>query len=108
MQNVIAVRRLWRGCASNVTETLVGAPSPTQNTQISCEELAVAHDQALVALPSELRGAYSLYSHFDVSLAEVAEALGLTLPAAKRLILGARFAIPSCLGSIWSQKEPRC
>ena len=110
MQNVIAIRHLWRGCTSNVAETLVGATSPTLATEasISDEELAGAHDQALAALPSELRGAYSLYAHCDISLAEVAEALGLTVPAAKRLIFGARLAILSSLRSIWSQKEPRC
>jgi RNA polymerase sigma-70 factor (ECF subfamily) len=64
-------------------------------------EVSAAHDLAISRLPEHLRAAYSLYAVSDMSVAEVAKALGLTLAATKSRIFRARCTMRTSLERVW-------
>jgi RNA polymerase sigma-70 factor, ECF subfamily len=76
------------------------APTPEKLTW--CQEASSAVGDAVAKLPRRLREPYALYTISGLSLKEVAEAMGLTVPAVKTRIFRARAGVRSRLGPTWS------
>ena len=80
----------------------LASPSPSPEKSAWRREITVAHEQAVSGLPKHLRDVYSLYAFSEMTLAEVANSLGLSLPATKSRVFRARTALRSRLRPVWS------
>jgi RNA polymerase sigma-70 factor (ECF subfamily) len=66
-----------------------------------CREIAVAHGDAIAALPKHLCEAYTLFALSGLTIADVARQLGLTIPATKSRLFRARNAMRISLRPLW-------
>jgi len=76
------------------------APSPEKSAW--CREISSAFSAAVAKLPENLREAYTLFTISGLSLREVAEALGLSIPATKTRLFRARAGMRVSLQPVWS------
>jgi DNA-directed RNA polymerase specialized sigma24 family protein len=74
-------------------------PSPEQHAWH--REIGVAHEKAVCRLSPHLRAAYALYAESELSIAEIAQTLGLSIAATKSRVFRARSAMRVILGNVW-------
>jgi RNA polymerase sigma-70 factor, ECF subfamily len=79
--------------------------SATPERSAWCSELSCAFSLALAHLPEPLREAYVTAESSEMSQAEVAAALGLTISATKTRLFRARARLRSSLRPLWSSRR---
>ncbi len=107
---LMAIREPWRSLVIGHAEFYQGASSsdcfvshfPSPEKSAYSRELETAHSRAICSLPPPQRDAYVLYAVKGYSVEEVANAMAITVPAAKSRIARARDAVLSTLKTEWS------
>lgn len=86
---------------------LLPSRAPTPEKTAWGHEISSAFSSAVASLPKHLRDAYTLFEISGQSLAEVASALGLSVPATKTRVFRARAGIRRSLQPVWSSRRGR-
>jgi RNA polymerase sigma-70 factor, ECF subfamily len=79
------------------------SPRPTPEASAFCREIALALSDATAALPKPLCDVFRLHAISGLSLKQVAEEMGLTLPATKSRLFRANARMRQRLQPIWSK-----
>jgi len=82
--------------------SLLTSTAPTPEKSTFCQEIGSALSAAAASLPKHLREVFNLHSVLGLSLNEVAEATGLTLPATKARLFRAQARMREHLQPLWS------
>jgi RNA polymerase sigma-70 factor (ECF subfamily) len=72
-------------------------PGPTPLEQVESRQMAEKIVSAVEALPLEQRGAFVMFAHAGLSLAEIAEATGVAVETAKSRLRYARASLRQTL-----------
>lgn len=78
------------------------SPRPTPEASAFCREIASALSEAAAALPKPLCDVFQLHAISGLSIKQVAETMGLTLPAAKSRLFRANARMRKRLQPVWS------
>jgi len=100
------VRTDWIGLdalAAKGGSLRLASPRPTPEESAFCREIALALSDATAALPKPLCDVFQLHAISGLSLKQVAEAMGLTLPATKSRFFRANARMRQRLRPIWSK-----
>jgi RNA polymerase sigma-70 factor (ECF subfamily) len=88
--------------AADGASSWLASQGPTPEASASRREVAVALAEAAARLPKPLQEVFQLHSVSGLSLAQVAAAMGLTLPAAKSRLFRAHARMRERLQPVWS------